>query len=372
MSAHDDELREALREPHEEARARANWEAIQRRRRGPTPRVPSSGGLWLGALGLGVAALVFFAFGLGRTPGPLVTADGTPASGVLEGEVVTLDDGSEIRLDAGARLEVLENTGDHVRFWLHEGAAHFDVVPHGPRRWAIEAGLVTVEVLGTAFTVARTAHEVRVAVERGSVLVRSPRARDGMQRLQAGESVTLPADETPEAEAEASVVAPPATTLAAVDVAPAPRARESATPTTRASAPEPSESAPVESAAPRTPRLRDVDALRAAGRTEEAAAMLQTIADDPSAGAERALAAFTRARLELDRLEQPAEAARAFAQAIALGLRAPLVEDARARRVEALARAGDGPGARAAAEEYRLHHPDGRWSAEVERWSASP
>lgn len=100
--------------------------------------------------------------------------------------------------------------------------------------------------------------------------------------------------------------------------------------------------------------------------------MLDTIARDPSAGRDRPLAAFTRGRIQLDRLAQPREAAAAFAQAITLGLREPLLEDARARRVEALAHASDASGAREAAADYARLYPSGRWQTEVQAWSEAP
>jgi len=354
------DLKRALREPHDEARAHRNWEAITRRRY-PTPKLGARFAMGSAlVLGLGVAvALVTLA--LPHAPGPLVRENGARAQGMLDQREIALDDGSVITLEDGARLEVLENTGDHVRFWLHEGVAHFDVVPGGPRRWAIETGLVTVEVLGTAFSVARTVESVTVAVARGSVLVRGPTAPDGMRRLGAGESLTLPAGEQP--------------TVARVESAPAPaeatpeaRARPHAHETVAPIENEDEDEDEIEAAAP---RLRDVDALRAAGRIDEAVTLLDAISNDPTAGRERALAAFTRARLELDRRGRPSDAAAAFDRAIALGLREPLREDAEARRVEALARASDTDGARRAADDYRAHHPNGRWLADVERWSAT-
>jgi len=361
-----DEIRQVLREPHDEARARRNWDAIARRRH-RTPSIGSSRPVIALALGLGLMTAGALAmFGLPHAPGPLALEDGTRAHGTIDRRSITLDDGSRISLDEGTRLEILENTGDHVRLWLHEGVAHFDVVPGGPRRWAIETGLVTVEVLGTAFSVARTALEVRVAVERGSVLVRGPTAPDGMRRLAAGESLTLPAGEP-------SLTASPATQS---DPAPAQAQAPEATRTRPIEVHEAAETLEPEAIAteqaPMAPRMRDVDALRAEGRIDDAIALLETIGNDPSAGRERPLAAFTRGRLELDRRDRPMEAAAAFAQAIELGLREPLLEDAQARRVEAFARASDVAAAREAADVYRHEHPEGRWSAEVERWSPAP
>jgi transmembrane sensor len=131
------------------------------------------------------------------------------------------------------------------------------------------------------------------------------------------------------------------------------------------------EATPAPAVATAQDRLRDADRLRAAGQLEDAARVLSSIADDPSAGSERALAAFTLGRLELDRRGRPREAADAFARAIELGLRAPLLEDARARRVQALSRI-DREAARRAADDYLAHHPDGRWRTEIEAWIATP
>lgn len=412
MSA-DDELRASLREPHDEPRARKNWEAIERRRH-RTPALPMGRGPLLGGLAVGAVVIAFVALAAVRdpAPGPLVLEDGRVASGAIVRDRVALDDGSQVSLEPGARLEILENAGDRIRFWLRGGVARFDVVSGGPRRWVIETGLVTVEVLGTAFSVEHGEHEVRVSVERGSVLVRGPTAPDGMRRLGAGESLAVPTGEpTVVARVDADEVAavaqrevPLARTAVAPLVEPELREptgraehrvvddREAAIRAESAEAAGPSgaraagevtaraetiaaregEGAEVVEVAPApAARLRDADALRAQGRIEEAVTLLEAIANDPSAGDERALAAFTRARIELDRRHRPRDAAAAFAHAIELGLREPLLEDARARRVEALSRSADPVATRAAAVDYLVRHPDGRWRREVERWSAS-
>jgi transmembrane sensor len=382
----DRKLRASLREPHDEARAHANWDAIARRRRrtsdAPTRRAPLFGGLAIGAAVAVVIALVM----LRVVPGPLVRDDGRVAAGLVDHEVLALDDGSRVAIEPGGRLEVLENAGDHIRFWLHEGAARFDVVPGGPRRWVIETGLVTVEVLGTAFRVEHGAEHVTVSVERGSVLVRGPTAPGGMRRLAAGESISVSTGERPlvtaaveEATEEEVSPAhpietsePPARESVAAAEAAAPLRASHEAPVSAPEAVREEEEEEQATVARGEARLRDADALRAEGRLDEAIAMLQTIADDTTAGNERALAAFTLARLELDRRHHPVEAAAAFTHAIDLGLREPLLEDARARRVEALARASDVAGARLAADTYLSHHPSGRWRSEVERWCATP
>ena len=80
------------------------------------------------------------------------------------------------------------------------------------------------------------------------------------------------------------------------------------------------------------------------------------------------MAAVTLGRLELQ-LQRPGRAVGAFDRALARGLPPSLAEGVRARRVEALARAGRAQEAREAAREYQRRYPGGRWTDEVERWS---
>jgi hypothetical protein len=71
----------------------------------------------------------------------------------------------------------------------------------------------------------------------------------------------------------------------------------------------------------------------------------------------------------LDALGNPAQAVLAFQRALDLELPMTLAEDAEARLVEALVRAGRADKARAAADRYRSHHPNGARRADVDRWS---
>lgn len=392
-----DELR-SLQQPHDEARARRNWEAIQKRRArgGRSP-------WWLGAgafAGVLVAAALLLWL-LPSPPGPL-TAEGREVMGPLP-RSVSLDDVSRVEVTPETDLEVLENTGDRLRFWLHAGRASFDVTPNGPRRWVIESGQVTVEVLGTSFVVSRSEHEVTVSVSRGVVLVRGPTTPGGLLRLGAGDSVTVPSDPL---SLTAAAVSPPeaiggvtAPTLAETpsdELAPlaggstedrvAGSAEGSADgppvegPAAAGPAADPEEVAAVSSSegvpeatgvASPTELLDRADVLRREGRFDEAASLLSSITLGPP-GPEAALASFTLGRLELERRGHPVEAARAFERAIELGLREPLLEDARARTVEALSRAGDLRATETAAVTYLANYPEGRWCAEVEQWSARP
>jgi tetratricopeptide (TPR) repeat protein len=109
--------------------------------------------------------------------------------------------------------------------------------------------------------------------------------------------------------------------------------------------------------------LVEADRLRAAGKAAEAADLLdEAIArdpDDPGAG----VAAFTLGRLALDSLGQPVRAAAAFARVIELGSPAGLLEDAYARRADALLRAKRLDDAEGAIEDYEAAYPKGRKAA---------
>src|SRR5262249_12554261 len=120
----------------------------------------------------------------------LALADGRPLVAVAAPndapQSVALSDGSVIRLSPGARVEPLENAPAAVSLMLTVGEADFDVHEHGPRRWTIECGLASVEVVGTRFTITRVPGELSIRVSRGIVLVRGERVPDRVRRLQAG------------------------------------------------------------------------------------------------------------------------------------------------------------------------------------------
>src|SRR5262249_13350397 len=104
------------------------------------------------------------------------------------------------------------------------GSVLYDVRPGGPRRWTIECGLATVEVIGTAFRIDRTSLRVHVEVFRGVVLVRGERVPDRAARLTAGMSLDVTA-------------AAPAATTAPWEPAPPPPALTPAASASAAEAP---------------------------------------------------------------------------------------------------------------------------------------
>jgi hypothetical protein len=101
--------------------------------------------------------------------------------------------------------------------------------------------------------------------------------------------------------------------------------------------------------------LAEADRLRASPRAaaERLERALDEHGDDPGAG----LAAFSLGKLYLEQLHQPGRAAEAFARVIAAGRPRGLLEDAHARRVEALLADGRADEAREALAAFAAAFP---------------
>ncbi len=336
------------------------WAGIeQQRARGPWLRAPLRVA-YAGALALALVALVLWfrqphggavVAGLTLIDGRLPGALGAPTASVAE-----LSDGSRIDLRPGSSLDVVENSAQAFVAVLRRGEGEFEVRPGGPRRWTVEAGLASVEVVGTHFEVSREPGRVTVRVQRGVVLVRGERVRDRVQSLRAGDSLVVE-EPAPGGGESASPAAPAGATEAPRTAEPAP----SAAATTSAKAP---------------PALDDLlleaDRLRRSGDLQGALALLRRTLVERRGDPRNSYTAFTLGKLLLDHAGQPAEAAQAFAQCLSLAPPSALAEEALARLVESEARAGHAEQAQHRAEEYRKRFPSGRRSREVERWVASP
>jgi transmembrane sensor len=288
----------------------------------------------------------------GATPGVLSTQAGP--------SMTRFDDGSRVSLAALTRLEVLRNDARSFVTALRRGGATFDVKPGGPRHWIIEAGELSVEVVGTRFRVERQGEITRVSVEHGVVLVRGERVPGGSVRLIAGTSFELPmavagaaGDEDSEALGEA---APWKATLAPTPSA-VPHAATAA----------PSSSSQGESRDGVDRALFAADAARRQGDNAAAighfdAAWRQAAPGDPRRG----LAALSLARLLIG--GQPAKAAQILRSSLP-DMPQALLEDASVRLVEAESRSGHADAAARAADDYSRRFPTGRRAEEVRRWS---
>lgn len=250
------------------------------------------------------------------TPSPALSPDG-PVHQLVDGSRIILDGPSTI-----VRKRV--QTSDNVLYELEVGTARFEVAPNRSRTFQVQAGPVTVKVIGTRFQVERFGKASRVSVTEGHVLVSWS---NGARELRAGEEGTFPPDR-------------------------------------------PSTSPPVSVAKTHTGRLSATegraevlfaraDRAREDGNPELAAAHLRTIVERYPDDSHAAAAAFTLGRLLLDSLNQPRQSAVWFEKARLLAKRRILAEDALAREVEAWKAAGDDGRARQRAELYRQTYPNG-------------
>jgi transmembrane sensor len=308
------------------------------------------------------AALVLVAwFGLRRPASEPLALVGGALPALLEARDTASSahfaDGSALELARDTRLEILRNDGRSFVSVLRRGSGTFDVEPGGPRHWIIEAGLASVEVVGTRFTVTRDEDSVRVSVEHGIVVVRAESLPGTLRRLRAGESV------------EVRTTAPPATSEPEPELHPAPDlpAPHSA-PAASASAPRlaPSSRAEQPPGDEIDARLAAADAARRRGDREAAIRHLEEVLeratpDDPRRG----MAALSLARLTVR--QDPALAATALEGSMQ-GMPKALAEDALARRVEAEARAGNRARAAELAREYLERFPNGHRAHDVRRW----
>jgi transmembrane sensor len=412
------ELERLLQPAIDEERIAANWQHVaQLRGRGATlrrvePRVAERASSWFAhrsrwlALGAAAAIAAVALYVAWPARGPLTAAERAAAAerprsaasgttidvAIAPGSVVdaparrivAFDDGSGVDLAGGARLQVLTNESDRFALLLVRGRVRFDVQPGGARRWEIETSRATVEVIGTAFTVESDDRRVVVAVERGVVVVRGERVPGRVARLVAGDRLAIDDD----AQAHASTAAASKDAEMPATNAPTPNATNRNTTTPDATKPDATnpratnprangkspadrrlattELAPSEPGARATSdskklaaTLGDVEQRRASGDAAGAAELLEaalaTTRDDPSLG----LAEFTLGRLYLEELGAPDRAAAAFAKMIALGSPHALLEDAYARRIEALVRAHRTDDARAALADYDRLYPHG-------------
>jgi transmembrane sensor len=285
----------------------------------------------------------------------------TPAANTL----LKLTDGSDVTSKSSdARIEPVEVTPTVVTLRLEAGTARFSVAPDPSRTFRVLAGDVTVTVLGTVFTVAYDAKNVRVQVERGRVRVNGP---DGERTLEMNQSTSMPALNS----ASPAVVAPIPEDAATIDLdkedpAPASALRG---PSWRALA----RDGDYQAALTRlklegSETVRDVpedlllaaDVARLGGQPDRAVGPLSRIISSHATDSRAPLAAFTLGRTLLDQLGRPRQAAKAFATAQRLDVTGSLSEDALAREVECWSRAGETEQARSRAEAYLTRYPNGR------------
>jgi transmembrane sensor len=126
---------------------------------------------------LAVAAALVVGFFVFRAPpkSPTESIATSYATGVRitpQPERLKLADGSEVELNAGARIDV-QFRAEERRVRLLQGEAHFTVTANPSRPFIVDAGAFAVRAVGTAFDVRRAAEEIEVIVTEGKVQVES-------------------------------------------------------------------------------------------------------------------------------------------------------------------------------------------------------
>ena len=268
--------------------------------------------------------------------------------------------GALIEAQSDTSVEIQYGPGGAITLVVARGAVECDVEPRGNRPPVkVIAGDVTVEVVGTRFTVARTPTP-RVDVARGKVRVTAP---GGQWLVEAGEawpdptrtasaSVPLPTHET-ETPAEPDIALDPEIAIDPVRTPPAHK-----------------KAAPVAPAAPvakpvAAERERARESYRIANRLEDsdptkAAQLYRAIATDGKGMEPVALVSLAEMQLKLKdpsgALSALDELTKRFPQ------NAALMEDAAWFRYEALRAMGKRDEARGAAANYLRQFPNGTYA----------
>jgi transmembrane sensor len=289
------------------------------------------------------------------------------ASSAGHSDSLMLPDGSRVVMASGTKLTLPSASRERVHILLDEGVVDLDVTHVKGREFVVRAGGYDVSVLGTAFIVTLEPRDgkrsLSVTVKRGRVRVAGPGAD---HVLEAGQSWSTLIEPKTAARDPAPAPAPDPTSEPSANVdlddmaAAAPSMAPSASPTAGAAVEGPKE------------LLARATELRAAGRPRDAAAALDALRrrhrTDPRAG----LAAFELGRLRMDSLRDPAGAAEAFGDAIALAPSAPFREDAEARRVEALEALPDRGRCERARDAYLARYPTGLHARRIGQRCKSP
>jgi transmembrane sensor len=120
-----------------------------------------------------VAAIALLAPASWRDAAPPLPAPANPEHLLTLVEKRELVDGSVVKLNRGAKMEVHFRSSER-RVRLVQGEAHFDVAPDPSRPFVIEARGVRVRAVGTAFNVRLQPDSVEVLVTQGKVAVNGP------------------------------------------------------------------------------------------------------------------------------------------------------------------------------------------------------
>ncbi len=311
-------------------------------------------------------------------PGPVRLSSGALLEQITAPEAASsprrfeLDDGSELELEPGTGLRAIENTGRQVSLVLGEGSATFTIASGGPRRWQVDAGLASVIVVGTVFTVRRAPDRVTITVDRGAVQVLSEHVEG--RELVAGTSLVIQqeGESTPSQQVSESIEQVPLPDAEATDGGLGRSwqrlAREGNYDEAYTVLGPGGLRQETESAVTMDQLMIIADVARLSGHPHDAVSPLEIAIERFPGDRQTAVAAFTLGRLEADVLGRPGRAVHAFQRCLELGPPRALEEDAHGRLAETYARSGDSQAARRAAISYLRRYPNGRRAEALRRW----
>ncbi len=293
-------------------------------------------------------------------------------------QAIVLSDGSTATPIGVESVVHLSGDGpSRVEMEVAQGTARFSVTPNPSRLFIVRTGVVTVQVVGTAFTVERVGQGANISVHQGRVKVSwSQQATE----LSAGEAGSFPRDSAPTPALpevrDLELVTDAGASSQAVEtgglkgpLAPAKSWRDYARDGHYDEA-----FATLQQVGTSAVRndvgdlLLAADVARLSHHPEKAVDPLTRIVQRHGQDPRASLAAFTLGRVLLDELGGPRQAASAFAQARQLAPGGTLAQDALAREVEAWSRAGEQNRALSMAEEYVKLYPNGRRIRAVRRF----
>jgi transmembrane sensor len=305
--------------------------------------------------GLAIAAV--FALGFGgfsayrsRTHRAEVVAKPSPSAAAVPG--ITFADGSQaVPIGEGSVVTSTSVSPEKIEVAVVRGAARFEVTKNPQRLFRVTRDNAIVEVLGTGFTVEPIDDGTKVTVVHGRVRVRCVLGAEEKQvEIADGQSSECPA----KAPLAPVVVAPSASSVVAPS---APGWRSLAHDGEYDKAYSALDSATVKDDV--GDLLLAADVARLSHHAAQAVPHLRRVVDKHEGDPRAPLAAFTLGRVQLEELGNPRDAATSFAKARSLAPSGQLAEDALAREVEALSKAGDPAKAKERAEEYVTRYPKG-------------
>jgi TolA-binding protein len=250
------------------------------------------------------------------------------AAAPQESQVLHTSDGSTITLEGlDSQAHLSDQSPQHIAVQLDRGRGHFEVTKNPQRTFEVQAGGVTVTVVGTEFMVERRQEHTWVQVTRGTVRVSWP---GGEELLRAPAENLFPPPKSETAD---------------------PSSKASDDPSQAAGSRQENGSTPPSAAA----LLLEADAARVAGRDDEAMRLLRRVMREHPADPQARMAAFTLGRM-LAAKGRNAEAMQAFADARRSG-KGELAEEALARQVEVASESGDRATAQRLAADFARSYP---------------